>query len=200
MLNIAIVTFFIAIIAGLKTKYIVTLCILGLITLPILIIVEPYRMSRLIAFIDPWANPKTEGYQLIQSLYAIGNGGLFGVGYLQSRQVLKFLPFAESDFIFAVICEEFGLFGAIILIACYCFLLYLGIKKSFNAIDRYNAMLSFSATICFASQLIINIAVVTGSIPPTGLPLPLISSGNTQIVIFMCLGGIIASSKSRNLT
>ena len=192
--DIALITYLVALAAGLDTKLSLALLALGLIAIPVLIIAEPYRMARLAAFLDPWQNPKAEGYQLIQSLYGISNGGLFGTGYLHSRQALKFLPFAESDFIFSVIAEEFGLFGVFVLLATYLSLILFGYKKARDASSRYDFMLCFSSTTAIAVQVIINVAVVTGSIPPTGLPLPFISSGNTQIIVFMTLGGIIAST------
>ena len=198
--DIALSVFLISIVAGLDAKWMIGFCLLGLIALPILIAIEPYRMARLIAFLDPWSTPKTEGYQLIQSLYAIGNGGLFGTGYLNSRQALKFLPFAESDFIFSIICEEFGLFGAITVLCAFLAIVIIGIKKSMNAKDRYNSMLCFAATVFIAVQVIINVAVVSGSIPPTGLPLPLISAGNTQIIVFCMMSAVISATKCDHLT
>ena len=104
------------IIGGISKKHFLMLSVPAIALVPALIVIEPYRMKRLMAFIDPWANPKGEGFQLIQSLYALGNGGLFGVGLFNSRQKYLFLPFSESDFIFSIIGEELGLFGAIIII------------------------------------------------------------------------------------
>ncbi len=192
--DIALITLLIAIAAGLDKRLILLGFGVGVLAIPILIIAEPYRMARLAAFLDPWQSPKAEGYQLIQSLYGISNGGLFGTGYLSSRQAKKFLPFSESDFIFSVIAEEFGLFGCFVLLSCYLLLILSGFRQAIRSSDRYDFMLRFGGTSVIAVQVIINVAVVTGSIPPTGLPLPFISSGNTQIIVFMAIGGILSRS------
>ncbi|MEG1520702.1 MAG: FtsW/RodA/SpoVE family cell cycle protein, partial [Clostridia bacterium] len=196
---IALLLFAYLIAGGLKTKYILMFCGLGLLMLPILIIIEPYRLLRLFAFLDPWASPKGEGYQLIQSLYSIANGGLFGVGYLNSRQALRFLPFSESDFIFPIIAEEFGLFGCVIVIACFFEIILIGFRKAFSADNLFSSYLAFGISTLIAIQTVINIAVVSGAIPPTGLPLPLISSGNTQIIMFLSELGILINISKRNV-
>ena len=159
--------------------------------LPALIIAEPYRIRRLLAFIDPWATPKDEGYQLIQSYYALGSGGLFGVGLFNSRQKYLFLPFSESDFIFSVIGEELGIFGSFCVIAVFFVLISGGILIALRAKDRYHMLLSSGITIYIAIQTLLNIAVVSGSVPPTGLPLPFISAGGTSLMIFMFMSGVL---------
>ena len=177
--------------AGLKIK--VMLCII----LPaffggvILILIEPYRLARLAAFLNPWSNPKGEGYQLLQSLYALGSGGWFGVGLFNSRQKYAFLPFAESDFILSVIGEEIGFVGLIFFFALIAFIVFRGIRAARRAKDVFGFMLATGITMIFGIQAVINALVVTGSIPPTGLPLPLVSSGNTSIIIFMAEMGIL---------
>ncbi|HPG91860.1 MAG TPA: putative lipid II flippase FtsW [Clostridia bacterium] len=158
---------------------------------PLLIIMEPYRMERLLAFIDPWKSPKDEGYQLIQSLYALGSGGWFGVGLFNSRQKLEFLPFAESDFIFSIIGEELGLFGALIVTLLFFVIIYHGVRLAINAETKYKSMLASGISAVIALQTLINLAVVTGSIPPTGLPLPFISYGGTSLVMFMFAAGVL---------
>ena len=180
-------------IGGMRFKHFVLLCVplLGLAIL--LIVIEPYRLSRLMAFINPWANPKEDGYQLIQSLYSLGAGGLFGVGLFNSRQKYLFLPFAESDFIFAIIGEEFGLIGAIGVIIIFALIVSIGIKISINASDRLGAYISAGIVSVIAVQLLINIAVVTGSIPPTGIPMPFISAGGTSLSVFMGAIGILCN-------
>ncbi len=158
---------------------------------PLLIVIEPYRLQRLLAFLDPWASPKGEGYQLIQSLYALGGGGWFGVGLFNSRQKYKFLPFAESDFVFAVIGEETGLIGCLLLFALYAFVIYRGVKIALNSCEAYKAYLAGGIIAVIAIQTLINFAVVTGSIPPTGLPLPFISYGGTSLVVFLAASGVL---------
>lgn len=197
---IALLLFALLVVGGIGKRYILMIFGVGLLAVPILILVEPYRLQRLLAFLDPWASPKGEGYQLIQSLYGIANGGLFGVGYLNSRQALRFLPFAESDFIFPIIAEEFGLFGCIVVLLCFFIIILVGVKIALNADNLYSSYLSFGITILLAIQTVINVAVVTGSIPPTGLPLPFISSGNTQIIMFMSQMGILINiSKNKKI-
>ncbi len=180
--------------AGMPFKYFLALGIPLLLAIPLLIIAEPYRLKRLQAFINPWSSPKGEGYQLIQSLYAFGSGGLFGVGLFKSRQKLKFLPFSESDFILSVIGEECGFFGVLLLTALYCALIFRMISIARRKSDFFGYYCCVGIAVCFAVQVIINALVVTGSIPPTGLPLPLISSGNTQIIVFMSAAGIVNSA------
>jgi cell division protein FtsW len=158
---------------------------------PLLIFMEPYRMKRLVAFLNPWANPQAEGYQLIQSFFSLGNGGLFGVGLFHSRQKYLFLPFSESDFIFSIIGEELGFLGASILLIVFAVLIMNGLKIAFNSLDRFGTYLSVGIVSIILTQVLINIAVVTGSIPPTGVPLPFISSGSTALVVFMAGIGIL---------
>ena len=187
---IAFVTFFMLIAGGISKKHTIMFSCMAGACVPLLIIAEPYRLKRLFAFIDPWASPLGEGYQLIQSLYSLGDGGLFGVGLFNSRQKYMFLPFAESDFIFSIIGEELGLFGGIILILVFITLGYFLIRTGLNAKDRFGAFLCTGIAFVILIQTALNIAVVTGSIPPTGLPLPFISSGGTSVAVFMTAIGI----------
>ena len=187
---LAFTTLFMLIIGGITKKHTILFSIPAAATVPVLIILEPYRLKRLFAFINPWASPQGEGFQLIQSLYGLGSGGWFGVGLFNSRQKYLFLPFAESDFIFSVIGEELGLVGCILLIAVFALLIWLLIKIALNAPDRFGALLVAGIAFVIGIQTILNIAVVTGSIPPTGLPLPFISSGGTSVMMFMAGIGI----------
>jgi len=188
------------VVGGMKKRYLGFVGLAGAIGVPALIIAEPYRMKRLVAFVDPWANPKGEGFQLIQSLYALGNGGLFGVGLFNSRQKYLFLPFSESDFIFSIIGEELGLFGAIFVIAVFLTLIICISKIALNAKDRFGCLLATGIASVIAIQVAINIAVVTGSIPPTGIPLPFISAGSTSLVVFMSAIGVVLNiSKQSNI-
>jgi cell division protein FtsW len=174
-------------------KHFIILSIPALALVVGLILIEPYRLDRLMAFLNPWANPKEEGYQLIQSLYSLGAGGLFGVGLFNSRQKYLFLPFAESDFIFAIIGEELGFVGALLVISIYIIIIALGIKISLNAKDRLGTYLASGITSVIAIQLLINIAVVSGSIPPTGIPMPFISAGGTSLSVFIGAIGILCN-------
>ena len=182
---------------GMKWKYFLLMLIPVALAVPLLIIMEPYRLQRLLAFIDPWASPKDEGYQLIQSLYALGSGGWFGVGLFNSRQKYRFLPFAESDFIFSVIGEEMGLFGCLIVFALYFVVILRGVRIAVNSKDKFSCYLAGGISAVVAVQSLLNFAVVTGSIPPTGLPLPFISYGGTSLVVFMTAMGILLNLSNR---
>ena len=187
---IAFVTLFMLIIGGMSKKHTLMFSIPAAAMVPLLVVLEPYRLKRLLAFIDPWASPQGEGFQLIQSLYSLGDGGWFGVGLFNSRQKYLFLPFAESDFILSIIGEEIGFIGTTLLMAVFFLLVYRLIKIALSAKDRFGAMLGSGVAFIIAVQTLLNIAVVTGSIPPTGLPLPFISSGGTSVMVFMAGIGI----------
>ena len=143
------------------------------------------------AFLDPWASPKGEGYQLIQSLYGLGAGGLFGVGLFNSRQKLLFLPFAESDFILSVIGEETGFMGILFLFTLCGIIVWRTVKNALESKNLFHYLLCLGIASLFIIQIAVNALVVTGSIPPTGIPFPLVSSGNTQILTFMGAFGIV---------
>lgn len=178
---------------GMRIKHLLIMSIPAILLVPLLIILEPYRLLRLMAFLDPWASPQGEGFQLIQSLYALGSGGWFGVGLFNSRQKFSFLPFSESDFIFSIIGEELGFIGALMLIGAYVTLIFFGIKVGISARDRFGCYLASGITTILAVQVVLNIAVVSGAVPPTGLPLPLISAGSTSIIMFMAGLGLLLS-------
>ncbi len=177
--------------SGASPKTLLLICIPVIVAVPALIIAEPYRLKRLSAYLDPWASPRGEGYQLIQSLYALGNGGFFGVGLFHSRQKYRFLPFAESDFILSVIAEETGFFGVLLLFALIGFVVWRGFGIARKCKDFYGYMLVSGIILAFAVQSALNALVVSGTIPPTGLPLPLISAGNTSLIVTMTGMGVV---------
>ena len=183
---------------GMKIRHFICLLIPVLLLVPVLIIIEPYRLSRLSAFLDPWENPKGEGYQLIQSLYALGNGSWFGTGLFNSRQKYRFLPFAESDFILSIIGEELGIVGIGILFSVCTALILRGIKTAKETNDFFSTLLASGITLVYGIQTVLNALVVSGSIPPTGLPLPLISAGNTSLIITMASMGVLYSISAKN--
>ena len=187
---IGFVTLFMLIIGGMSKKHTLMFSMPAAAVVPLLIVLEPYRLKRLMAYIDPWASPQGEGFQLIQSLYSLGSGGWFGVGLFNSRQKYLFLPFAESDFILSIIGEEIGFFGVCVLMCVFFALIFKLIQIALNAKDRFGAMLACGVAFIIGIQTLLNIAVVTGSIPPTGLPLPFISSGGTSVSVFMAGIGI----------
>ncbi len=182
---------------GMKIKHFLIIFIPAMLVVPIMIVAEPYRLSRLSAFLDPWESPRGEGYQLIQSLYALGNGGWFGTGLFRSRQKYRFLPFAESDFILSIIGEELGLVGVLLLFVVCGALIWRGIKAAAGAEDFFSFLLASGITLVYGIQTVLNALVVSGSIPPTGLPLPLISAGNTSLIITMASMGVLYSISAK---
>ena len=186
---------------GARLKHLLLVTLPAIAFVPLLIIIEPYRLKRLFAFIDPWASPQSEGFQLIQSLYSLGNGGWFGVGLFNSRQKYSFLPFSESDFVFSIIGEELGLIGALCVLFVFVVLILFCVKTALHALDRFGFLLAIGIATILAIQTLLNVAVVSGSIPPTGLPLPFISAGSTSLVVFMSAIGVVLNinkqSKSR---
>lgn len=188
---VAFIMIFMLFIGGMSFKHFVIFATLALIAVPVLILMEPYRLLRLLAFLDPWASPKGEGYQLIQSFFSVSNGGLLGVGLFNSRQKYLFLPFAESDFIFAVIAEEWGLIGSILVLLVYFMVVFSGIVIAKRAKDRFGCLLASGITSVIAIQTLLNLCVILGLIPPTGLPLPFISAGSTSLVVFLSAIGVL---------
>lgn len=189
----ALLMFSMLYVGGMRIKHFLFVGIPAVAVVAVLIFAEPYRLSRLMAFINPWASPLGEGFQLIQSFYSLGSGGLFGVGLFNSRQKYLFLPFSESDFILSIIGEEFGFFGCLLLMAVYVVFIVRAVRIAQNAPDRFGCYLAFGIAAIIAIQVLVNIAVVTGSIPPTGLPLPFISSGSSSLIVFMSGVGILQS-------
>ena len=151
---------------------------------------ENFRAARFDAFLDPFKYPKTVGFQTIQSLYAIASGGMFGLGLGQSRQK-SFLPEAHNDIIFAIICEELGFIGAAAVLLLFGILIWRGIKIAINAPDTFSSLTAMGIIILVSSQVLINVAVVTNSIPNTGVPLPFISYGGTSLLVAMSLMGVL---------
>ena len=184
--------------AGMPLKRLALLVLPVLAALPLLILAEPYRLRRLTAFLDPWSSPQDEGYQLIQSLYALANGNLFGVGLFRSRQKYRFLPFAESDFILSVIAEETGFFGVVCLFALIGFVVWRGFRIAARARTFYEYLLVSGIVFAFAVQAALNALVVSGCVPPTGLPLPLVSAGNTSLIVTMAGMGVVFGVSRRS--
>lgn len=156
-----------------------------------------YRLNRITAFMDPWADAKGTGWQIIQSLYAIGSGGLFGVGLGNSTQKYLYLPEPHNDFIFAVLAEELGFIGCLLVIILFAIFIWRGILISMKAKDMFGSLLAVGITSQIGIQAIINIAVVTSSMPNTGMPLPFFSYGGTALLILLCSVGILLNI-SRN--
>ena len=188
---VMMVAFIMILVGGAKLSHLFSLIPIGLSAGLGLIFMESYRLQRLTSFLDPWADPSGDSYQLIQSLYALGSGGFFGVGLGNSRQKALFMPEPHNDFIFAIIGEELGLVGCVAIISIFIFIVIKGTSIAVKARDNYGYLLAIGIISVIAIQAIINIAVVTGSMPVTGVPMPLISYGGTSLVFNLCAIGIL---------
>ncbi len=165
-------------------------CLMGIITL---VIIAPYRMARIVSYLNPWVDPLGSGFQIIQSLYAIGPGGLLGLGLTNSIQKHFYLPEPQTDFIFAIISEEFGFLGVLIITSIFFLIFYKSIKISMSSKDLFSKYLVFGLSIEIIIQVILNLSVVTGLIPVTGITLPFISYGGSSLLVSMISVGIIIS-------
>lgn len=189
--SIMIVAVLMMLLAGAKWKHLSLMGVVGLAVGFAYAWVEPYRRERLLSFRNPFAQMSDEGYQLSQSLIAIGSGGLFGRGLGQGRQKFSYLPYPESDFIFAIIGEDFGLFGCCVVILLFVAFAIAGMRIALNCQDRYGCLLAAGITAMISVQAFINIGVVVGILPTTGLPLPFFSAGGTSISLLMAAVGIL---------
>ena len=189
--SIMIVAILMMLLAGAKWKHLSLMGVAGLAVGFAYAWVEPYRRERLLSFRNPFAQMSDEGYQLSQSLIAIGSGGLFGRGLGQGRQKFSYLPYPESDFIFAIIGEDFGLLGCCVVILLFVAFAIAGMRIALNCQDRYGCLLAAGITAMISVQAFINIGVVVGILPTTGLPLPFFSAGGTSISLLMAAVGIL---------
>lgn len=188
---IMFVTFIMLFVAGMRWKHLIGMGMVGLAGGLALIFTSGYRADRALNFLNPWKDAAGDGYQLIQSFYALGSGGVTGLGLGQSRQKTLYMPEPHNDFIFSIIGEELGLIGCLCIMGLFAFFIWRGIKVAMNAKDAYGMLLAIGITSIIAVQAIINIAVVTGSMPVTGVPLPFISYGGTSLVINLIGMGIL---------
>jgi cell division protein FtsW len=156
-----------------------------------LLLFVPWRMKRLITFLNPWADQQGSGFQVVQSLIAIGSGGPNGLGFAQGKQKMLFLPFAHSDFIFAVIGEELGLVGALAVVAIFALFLWRGVRTSLLAPDRFGMLLSLGIVTSIVTQALFNISVVLSLVPTKGIPLPFISYGGSSLVPTLAAVGVL---------
>lgn len=185
-------------IAGVNMKFFLLGGIIGIIGVVILIIIAPYRMDRITSFIDPWSDALGTGFQIIQSLYAIGPGGLLGTGFGNSIQKHFYLPEPQTDFIFSIIAEEFGVAGAFIVVGLFTIILWRSIKISLNTKDLFSKYLSFGIIFQMIFQTIMNLMVVIGMIPVTGVTLPFLSYGGSSLLISMASIGILLNISRYN--
>ena len=178
-------------VSGLKISFFVKLGIIGLLGIVGLIIAAPYRMARIISFLNPWSDPLGAGYQIIQSLYAIGPGGLLGQGFLNSRQKHFYLPEPQTDFIFSIISEEFGFLGVIIVCSFFFIIFYRMLNIALKAHDLFYKYLAFGLAFGIFIQASLNLAVVVGLIPVTGVTLPFFSYGGSSLLVSMLSVGLV---------
>ncbi|MBR3928428.1 MAG: putative lipid II flippase FtsW [Clostridia bacterium] len=194
--SIIITSALMTMIAGAKWTHLALIGVSGLAVGSYYALSEPYRRARMISFIDPFRYLSNEGYQLAQSLMAFGSGGLFGMGLGRGKQKYSFLPYPESDFIFAIVGEDMGYVGCILVMALFMAFLFFGYRISVREKDRFKSMLSAGIVSTIGVQTILNIAVVIGVMPTTGLPLPFFSAGGTSVSIVMGAVGILFNISS----
>lgn len=183
--------------SGLKISFFVKLGVLGLAGIVALIIAAPYRMARIVSFLNPWSDPLGSGYQIIQSLYAIGPGGLLGQGFLNSRQKHFYLPEPQTDFIFSIISEEFGFLGVLIVCGFFFFIFYRMLRIALRSNDLFSKYLAFGLASLLFIQAALNLAVVVGLIPVTGVTLPFFSYGGSSLLISMISVGLVLNVSRR---
>jgi cell division protein FtsW len=177
--------------AGINYRYILGLLLVSLPAAYIVLMSADYRRRRMFSFLDPWADPLGDGFQVIQSLIAVGTGGLFGRGLMAGVQKLFYLPYPETDFIYAVIGEEMGLLGTTLVLACFCVIAWRGLRTSMRAPDRFGAFLALGITAMVVVQAFFNMSVVLGLLPTKGIPLPFVSFGGSSLLMSMVGMGIL---------
>jgi cell division protein FtsW len=177
--------------AGARLKHLALAAAPALIVVTVLLIFVPFRMKRMITFLDPWADQRGAGFQVVQSLISVGSGGPNGLGFAQGKQKMFFLPFAHSDFIFAVIGEELGLVGTLAVVAVFALFLWRGIRTALLAPDRFGMLLSLGIVTSIVAQALFNISVVLALVPTKGIPLPFISYGGSSLVPTLAAVGIL---------
>ncbi len=190
-LALGIVVFVMLFVAGVRVSYLFSVILASLPLLYVLIFSVPYRRMRMMAFLNPWADPKGSGFQVIQSQIALGSGGIFGVGLGHSKQKLFYLPAAHTDFIFSIIGEELGLLGTVGVIILLIIFIQQGLKVIKNAADKFGYFLSLGLVLTISLKAIINIGVSCGIFPTKGLPLPFISYGGSSFIFDMISVGIL---------
>lgn len=178
-------------VAGVNIKFFIGLGSIGVVGIVVLILIAPYRMDRITSFLNPWSDPLGTGFQIIQSLYAIGPGGLLGQGFLNSRQKHFYLPEPQTDFIFSILSEEFGVLGVVIVAILFLLVLYRGIKIALNCDNLFGKYLAFGMVFQILIQSVMNLMVVIGLIPVTGVTLPFLSYGGSSLLVSMVSIGMI---------
>ena len=189
--DIVLIMMAILFVAGLSWKWVAVGAGAALPALFALIYFVSYRQARLFSFLHPDSDPQGAGFQLLQSLIAVGSGGFTGVGLMESKQKLFYLPEAHTDFIYAVICEELGFIGAVIVITLFAVYAWRGLRAAFNAPDGFGSMLALGVTAMVLGQSLINFAVVLGMMPTKGIPLPFVSYGGSSLLVMLLATGVL---------
>ncbi len=190
-LTLVVLVFCLLFLAGGRVRQMTLVAASALPLLAVAIYMAPYRLKRIMTFLDPWADPRGSGFQIIQSYLALGSGGLFGRGLGESKQKLFYLPEPHTDFVFAVLGEELGLLGAVSVIGLFGLLIWRGIRVGLGAPDPFGALLALGLTALLACQTLVNLGVVTGALPTKGLPLPFISFGGSALIMAMVSVGVL---------
>ena len=185
-------------VGGMNLGFMIKAVMVGIVGIIGLILMAPYRLQRILSFLDPWSDPLGSGFQIIQSLYAIGPGGLLGMGFGNSIQKHFYLPEPQTDFIFSIISEEFGFAGVLIISTLFLTLIISGFMVSRKQIDLFGKYLSFGITFQIAFQTVLNLMVVVGLIPVTGVTLPFLSYGGSSLLITLCSVGIILNISKKS--
>ena len=185
-------------ISGVKMSFFIKIGILGILGVVILILIAPYRIERITSFLNPWTDPLGSGFQIIQSLYAIGPGGLLGLGFGNSIQKHFYLPEPQTDFIFSIISEELGFLGVLIVASLFITIIYRGFKIAMNCEDSFGKFIAFGISFGLAFQTLLNLSVVVGLIPVTGVTLPFLSYGGSSLLISLTSIGIILNIGKQN--
>ena len=177
--------------AGLNYRYVIGVALAAMPVLYIVVMGSVYRRRRTLAFLNPWDDPLGDGFQIIQSLIAVGTGGVWGKGLMNGVQKLFYLPEPHTDFIYAVIAEELGLIGATLVALCFCVIAWRGLRVALRAPDKFGAFLALGLTTMVAVQAFVNISVVLGMMPTKGIPLPFVSNGGSSLLINLLGMGIL---------
>ncbi len=187
----ALVTVTIAFLGGARLKYYLIMAPIGLGGLVLWFLKDEYSRRRVLSMWNPFVDARNSGYQAVQSLYAIGSGGIFGLGFGRSQQKIMYIPEPQNDFIFSIICEELGMVGAIAVIVLFIFFMFRGIKIAAEAPDKLGRLIALGLTALIMFQFVINIAVVTALFPVTGMPLPFFSAGGTNLLFTLASMGLL---------
>jgi len=190
-LVLVILTLALAYLGGARVSHMGMIAAAALPIIAVAIATKPYRLRRMVSFMNPWNDPQGSGFQIIQSFLALGSGGWLGRGLGESKQKLFYLPEAHTDFIFAIVGEELGLAGAVVVVALFMLLVWRGLRIGLRAPDAFGSYLALGLTIMFATQTLVNLGVVTGALPTKGLPLPFISSGGSALLMALFSAGVL---------